>query len=578
MTMSTENNSNLNHSTILTSTHPIWLKYNLNDFLFLIALTIAFIAAAKLGLMLAIPPDIISPVWPPAGIALSAVLWRGYWVWPAIWLGTLFGSIPSYPVSAILGVGVVLQAFAGAYVLKKLTGSNNPFESSRNAIVFIIFSSLLSCLISPIIGITDLKLFSIFSVNYTYTLFTFWLGDSMGTLIFTPVIMAWYRKSLPKFNFLLWLELLLFIVFLQIVACLIYFKKYPVAYLLLPFPIWATMRFGQQLGMLSALLISGFTIYGAINNNTGLGETTLINPLFLVQSFMGVIFVPLLIISSLLQEKERAYEEVENRVIERTKDLNLALSELEFANRNIIHANNAKSEFLTNISHELRTPLNTIIGYSELLSEEIKEKRIVEFIPDLEKIKMSGKHLLSLINNVLDISKIEAGKMELFLSSVDLIELLNEIEIMATPLAVKKFNTFVLDSPPKTVEIYTDATKLIECLLNLIGNSCKFTMNGTVSLKVSYFLRDQTRWVKFEVIDTGVGIKKENLNKLFQMFSQINSTTSPEGTGLGLYLTKRFCTLMGGEITVSSNVNKGSTFTILLPQILKVKNKDLLSP
>ncbi len=575
MTMSTESNSSLNHYT--NSTHLIWKKYSLNDILFLIALTLVFLAAAKLGLMLAIPPDIISPVWPPAGIALAAVLWRGYWVWPAIWLGALFGSIPSYTVSAMLGVGVVLQAFAGAYVLKKLTGSNNPFESSRNAIVFIIFSSLISCVISPIIGTTIFKFFEPLSLNYRYTFFTFWLGDSMGALIFTPVIMAWYKKSLPKFSFMLWIEILLFIVFLQIVICLIYFKKYPVAYLLIPFPVWATMRFGQQLGMLSALVISGFTIYGAINNNTGLGETPLINPLFLVQSFMGVIFVPLLIISSLLQEKEKAFEEVENRVIDRTKDLNLALSELEFANRNIIHANNAKSDFLSNISHELRTPLNAIIGYSELLSEEIKEKGLKEFIPDLEKIRMSGKHLLTLINDVLDITKIEAGKMELFLSNVDLLELLNEIETMAKPLADKKFNTFFLDFPSESVPIYTDATKLIECLLNLIGNSCKFTMNGSVILKVSYFLKDQKNWIKFDVIDTGVGIKKENLKKLFQMFSQIHSANSPEGTGLGLFLTKRFCTLMGGEISVFSNEGKGSTFTIILPQILEVKNKDLSS-
>jgi signal transduction histidine kinase/DNA-binding response OmpR family regulator len=243
------------------------------------------------------------------------------------------------------------------------------------------------------------------------------------------------------------------------------------------------------------------------------------------------------------------------------------LNELEVANHAVEDANKAKSMFLSNMSHELRTPLNAVIGYSEMLAEEFQERGSEEYLPDLNRINTAGKHLLSLINNVLDISKIEAGKMELTLEHVEVERVLSDIATIVQPLATKKHNNFILNYPPAMGEMYTDPTKLRQSLINLIGNACKFTENGTVSLDVECFETNFKPWIKFTVNDTGIGISEENLNRLFKAFSQVATPHAQGGTGLGLYLSMQFCRLLGGNISVESKVNQGSSFTIILPRI-----------
>lgn len=254
--------------------------------------------------------------------------------------------------------------------------------------------------------------------------------------------------------------------------------------------------------------------------------------------------------------------------------LTRTLNELELTKNEVVEANKAKSRFLANMSHELRTPLNAVIGYSEMLEEEFQEKGLSEYIQDLNKINTAGKHLLSLINDVLDISKIEAGKMELFLSDINLKNLLSDIEAICQPLAAKKKNRFILKYPPTIGSMYTDSTKLRQCILNLVSNASKFTENGTITLNVDYFEKNQELWTRFEVIDSGIGIAPEHLERLFQAFSQVSSGSSAQGgTGLGLYLSLQFCRMMGGNINVTSKVDVGSTFTIILPVICKDETK-----
>lgn len=287
------------------------------------------------------------------------------------------------------------------------------------------------------------------------------------------------------------------------------------------------------------------------------------------------IFLLAYIISDRLQKAQDKL----NRLLTELELANRAVTkanvELEAANREIQHANHAKSQFLSNMSHELRTPLNAVIGYSEMLAEELEEKGWKEYLPDLNKINLAGKHLLSLINNVLDISKIEAGKMVFFLSEINLKKLLSEIESMVIPLAQKKRNQFVLNCNSKVDMMQTDATKLKQCLLNLIGNACKFTTKGTVSLTVTSFEKNGKEWIKFEVKDTGIGISEENLNRLFKAFSQVISADSQGGTGLGLYLTLQFTRLLGGEVTALSTEGKGSTFSMILPAIYQSEKSEL---
>ena len=233
-------------------------------------------------------------------------------------------------------------------------------------------------------------------------------------------------------------------------------------------------------------------------------------------------------------------------------------------------ANQAKSEFLANMSHELRTPMNAIIGYSEMLIEEAEELEPEDFVVDLDKILASGRHLLDLINGVLDLSKIEAGKMTFYVENVSLKEIFEKVSATAAPLAQKNNNQFICELP-SAFDGYmrSDSTKIRQALINLIGNACKFTENGTVRLS-SEIKSDPygVSLVSFKVSDTGIGMNEEQLKKLFKDFSQADASTTRRygGTGLGLALSRKLSRLMGGDITVESSPGEGSTFTMTLPR------------
>lgn len=230
-------------------------------------------------------------------------------------------------------------------------------------------------------------------------------------------------------------------------------------------------------------------------------------------------------------------------------------------------ANQAKSQFLANMSHELRTPLNAVILYSELLQEEAEELGATTLIQDLEKIRGAGKHLLSLINDVLDLSKIEAEKIELHPECFAVTQMVNEVIATVEPLAKKRGNQLRVECAPDVSEMNSDLTRTRQCLFNLLSNACKFTENGTVSLDVVREQREGRDWLRFRVSDTGIGMTPEQMQKLFQPFTQVDASTTRKfgGTGLGLTITKRFCELMGGLIDVDSTLGKGSSFTLDLP-------------
>jgi len=241
-------------------------------------------------------------------------------------------------------------------------------------------------------------------------------------------------------------------------------------------------------------------------------------------------------------------------------------------------ASQAKSQFLANMSHELRTPLNAILGYSELLEDELGDRGQAELIPDLRRIQSSARHQLGLINEILDLSKIEAGRMEAHLEEFALDNLVNEMAAVSQPLLAKNQNRLEVDCPPGVGKIWSDATKVRQVLLNLISNATKFTRNGLVSLRVhreaspadpagSSPGRELAGWMVIAISDTGIGMTEEQIGKLFQAFTQADASTAAKygGTGLGLAISKRFCELLGGTLEVSSRPDHGSTFTVRLP-------------
>jgi hypothetical protein len=244
--------------------------------------------------------------------------------------------------------------------------------------------------------------------------------------------------------------------------------------------------------------------------------------------------------------------------------------EIEDKSRQLEVADRHKSEFLANMSHELRTPLNAIIGYSEMLQEDAADLGAEQFTDDLKKINAAGKHLLELINAVLDLSKIEAGKMDLYLETFDVAVLIRDIAAVIQPLAAKNANRLEIVCPESTGTMRADLTKVRQALFNLLSNACKFTDHGKVALAVSRETSEDQDWLRFTVTDTGIGMTAEQLARLFEAFSQADAATTRKygGTGLGLALSRRLCRMMGGDVTVATESGHGSTFTIRLPAVV----------
>lgn len=243
------------------------------------------------------------------------------------------------------------------------------------------------------------------------------------------------------------------------------------------------------------------------------------------------------------------------------------ITELLKAQQDAQTANQAKSSFLANMSHELRTPLNAILGYSEMLIEESEDDGNEEYIPDLQKIESAGRHLLALINDVLDLSKVEAGKTELYLESFDAREMVEAVCTTISPLVKTKQNKLVIDCAEELGTMLSDLTKMRQMLFNLLSNASKFTEEGTVTLAVSREHGEDGDWLTFRVIDNGIGMTPDQLEKVFEAFAQAEASTTRRfgGTGLGLAITRKFSRMLGGDVGVESIPDEGSTFTLRLP-------------
>ena len=251
-------------------------------------------------------------------------------------------------------------------------------------------------------------------------------------------------------------------------------------------------------------------------------------------------------------------------------------SEMETARDEARDASDQKTKFFANMSHELRTPLNAILGYGEMLYEDCEDLGYDDLLPDLKKITSSGTHLLSLINNILDLSKIEAGKMELFVTSFEIENMVQTIKDVSEPLAAKNDNGFVINLEGALGSMSQDETKLRQCLTNFLSNGFKFTKNGTVTLDVKARIEGDVEFVDFAVIDTGAGMSPEGVAKVFEEYTQAERSTSANygGTGLGLPISKKFAEMMGGDVIVTSEEGVGSVFTMSVPRECPEYNED----
>ncbi|OQW94124.1 MAG: hypothetical protein BWK79_07495 [Beggiatoa sp. IS2] len=341
-----------------------------------------------------------------------------------------------------------------------------------------------------------------------------------------------------------WQSVRLIILLSVLIFCIVLIVLYLLLYYQVDKPLYGLLRATQQVGE------NDFDIHLSYRKNSALGR--------LADSFQVMVHI--------LVDREKQLVNYANELETYTKELIRAKEMAETANL-------TKSQFIANVSHELRTPLNAIIGYSEMLQEDAFDLGEDGFVVDLKKIHSAGKHLLGLINDVLDISKIEAGKMEVYTETFELLPVLHDIATTIQPLVEKQANILEVKYDENLGKIHADLTKVRQMLLNLLSNATKFTERGTVTLSVQRVAEAGGKhWIDFQISDTGIGMTPDQQQKIFEAFTQADASTTRKygGTGLGLVITKRFAEMMGGTVSVESQFGHGSTFHVRLPVEVEV--------
>lgn len=671
-------------------------------------LAVAYFWAAMLATLIPGLDLKASPVGPPAGIALAALLLGGQRLWAGVALGAFAftrSQAGSDGVAIAAAIGCALQAVVGAKLLDRV--KFHPGLERQRDVVWLFLGAMLSTVVNATIGALNLSLANLSPwSDFEGIWWSHWVGDAMGIVILMPVLLTWRewpsgnRRLARILEIAVWLLLLLGIGWLVFCSrTRVYLAKYPMEYLPFPLIVWGALRFGIQGTVVANLIISGFALWGVARASGPFLKhaDTPAEALLSLQAFMAVVALTSLVLAAAIAGRRSAEASLRDNQASLANaqriaqlgnwDLDLVKQQLSWSDEiyrllgfspgafpptretflksvcpddrelvwqslrqaledrrpysidyrivrpdgteSIVHeqveiilnsmgvairsigtvqditerhraeefrlakeaaeeANRAKSAFLANMSHELRTPLNAILGYSEMLKEEAEDLGEEEFVGDLEKINSAGKQLLGLISDILDLSKIEAGRMNMYVEIFEISTLIWEVATTIQPIVDKNANTLTVQCPENIGSMQTDLAKVRQSLLNLLSNAAKFTEQGSITLTVSRLAfqgqespRSQQAgksppvgnmsdrdWICFTVADTGIGMTPSQMARVFQPFTQADNSTTRHygGTGLGLTISQKFCQMMGGEITVESELGKGSEFCIRLPE------------
>lgn len=594
----------------------------------ILAVACIYFLAAKVGLRLALVQANATPVWPPTGVALAALLLLGLRCWPGILLGAALANATTsgtpLAASVLIAAGNTLAGVLGAAGLRRFWRFEPAFRRWRDLRAFLVFAVVVTPLISATNGTVQIMLFGLAPTAPLQEVWWVWYGgDALGILIVTPVILVWVSRTIGPVKARQWIECAVWTGGI-VATCAAVFGRPPgnaslgagVAFAVFPFLIWAAVRFGHRGATAATLMASVAAVIGTVLHQGPFAAQALHRHLPLLQLFIVIAAATGLGLATLIEEREerenrlvvevgaRAHAEeelqgardgLECRVQERTAELAAAKARLEkeMVQRTAVEAelrsyrdhleelvarrtvelaqakeraeaaDRLKSVFLATMSHELRTPLNSIIGFTGILLLGFGGPLTEEQERQLGMVKSSASHLLQLINDILDLSKIEAGQIELEAEPVDVGLTVRHAMELVRPLAEKKRLRLSAEVATGIGVVQSDRRRVEQIVLNLLSNAIKFTDGGEIQVRVS--VRNGALLVA--VSDTGAGISPEDMPRLFRPFQQLESASGhcSEGTGLGLSISKKLAVKLGGDLTVVSELGRGTTVTLDLP-------------
>jgi signal transduction histidine kinase len=523
----------------------------------------AYFLAAKIGLTLATVGVTVTLVWPPSGVAVAAMLLLGRRVWPGVALGAFIANATTdapIAVAWFTAVGNPLEALAAAWLLQRVSDFDASLERTRDVLALTILGAIIAPMVGATVGVAGLVLTGTLTASaIAGAWFTWWGGDAMGILLMTPLILAWVRRPGRGASKARILEATGLVAMTGIAGFLVFGGLLPggvtapLVYVALPLLIWAAFSFELRGAATGSVVIAALAVWWTSRGAGPFARETLGLGLVHLGAFMGVATLTSLVLAAIVRERRRADSERAASLLRERA-----------ARRDAEFASSAKSDFLAVMSHELRTPLNAIMGYVSLLADGITGPLNEQQVAQLGRVKASATHLLALIEQILSLSRIEAGHEDMRMELVDARTVVREATTLVEPLMAAKGLALHVDLPPEPSELTTDVTKVRQILLNLLTNAGKFTERGSVRCQ----LRAEAEMLRIDVGDTGRGISTDDLPHIFESFWQagVRDHERPDGVGLGLSVSRRLARLLGGEITVASVPGQGSTFSVRLPR------------
>ena len=532
------------------------------DAAWITGVAIAYFLAAKLGLTLATVGETVTLVWPPSGVAVAAMLLRGRRVWPGVVLGAFLANATTgapLTVALFAAVGNPLEALTAIALLGLVKDFDHHLQRVRDVLALTFLGVIIPPVVGASIGVAGLSFSGVIAPNAVAGAWlTWWGGDALGILVGAPLILAWWRRPRRGVRTARIIEAAALVAITAAGSFLIFGGLLsgrvtaPLLYFAFPLLLWAAFSFEQRGAATGSAVIAALAVWWTSQGAGPFARETLGLSLAHLDSFMGVATLTSLTLAAIVHERRRAdRERAESFVRER------------IARRDAESASSAKTDFLAVMSHELRTPLNAIIGYVSLLADGIPGPVNDAQRAQLSRVKASSMHLLALIEQILSLSRIEAGQDDLHLARVDVRTIVTDATALVEPLLVAKGLVLEVELPTEPHVFETDVTKLRQILLNLLTNAGKFTARGCVRCHV----HADGKAIVIGVSDTGRGITPEDLPHVFDVFWQGGrfEHDRPEGAGLGLSVSRRLAQLLGGDITVASTAGEGSTFTLRLP-------------